>query len=229
MPPSPPQEFAMKVSDCSQMSDAAHEVGWDVDYQQLGSGAFDMNFTAIAGERTMVACERYNCEIVMCGTPPPGTISMLINWGIPNCGVYQGKPVGLNDVVFMRSGEEGILRVPAGLNSFTVSVSEKFLADALSTYNRSQLSAVLTEGSAIRFPPSVLSRIRSIIADAHRQLPIARDTWSHRCFEEELLCLTAQGLGNEAQRLENPLRLKNRNRSVRVARDYIESHLAGEL
>ena len=208
------------------MCDSAKETGWDVDYQQVDSGTFDATFSAVVGNQFLIADEFFNRSLIMCGTPPPETVSIILNWGTRDRGVFQGKRVALHDALFMRSSDEGILSLPANIHTMTLSVSRERLAGTLWAYDRRELSNHLTESSAVPFSPAVIRDLREAISEAFES---AGGPGTEQRVEDTILHLIAQGLTEEVCQAKTPLRSRNRHRCVRTAKDYIDSRLADDF
>ena len=220
------QKTSARMVDCSQLCDEVNATGWDVDYQQVDRGKFAATFESVQGEHLLIAEEFFNRGLLMFGTPPPNTISILHNWGKRDRGKFQGKRVELHDVLFMRASDEGILRVPPGSHSVTISVSHQKLAEALQVYNGSELSNHLAESGSISFSPALIRQLRMIVSDAFHS---PEDVKNPRCFEDAALQLLAQGLSEGPSHPSKPRRLLNRSQYVRIAREYIDSRLADDF
>ena len=210
-----------RAIDCSQVADWSREIGWDVDYQQLGRGTFNGRFsTAICGQ-LRVTSEFCNRELAMRGAPPRGTISVALPIGTGHRGVFQGAELGENEAIFLCPGSGGFLKSPRDLRMFTLSVPCDDLALALWRRGRNELSAVLPTSGAVAFPRKVIQGLTvmlSAVTSTDRE-PVLLE------LEDQILQAIAEGLCRRERRIIGRDRVKH----VRRARDYIDAHLGDTL
>lgn len=223
--PVSPQDFSMSAIDCWEMVQGGRELGWDVDYQQIDRGPFNSTFDGVAVENLSVVREHYNRGLMMCGTPPPDTFAVILNCGKGSRGFYQGKSIEQDQLLFMRPGDEGHLRVPASCYSLTVSVREDVLAEALWRFDRGSLSGCIRSNGAVSVPSDVFRSLTEVLM----ALTSGENHDGHRGLQDRLLHLVSRAALGGSTAADEPRRLTNRNRCVRKAREFIESHLGNDI
>ena len=89
--------------DCSQVADWSREVGWDIEYQQVGRGAFDAWFCFASCQELRLTNQVCNREMVICGCPPRDMLAMVLPSGRDHLGIYEGRTLSRNDRAGMGS------------------------------------------------------------------------------------------------------------------------------
>ena len=144
--------ISARAVDCSQIADWSRQVGWDIEYQQVGRGNFDAWFCAGSCQELRLTNQMCNREMVICGGPPHDMIAVVLPSGRGHLGVYEGKTLRRNDAVVLCPGDGRVLCSPAGFQTCTISMPWSRLEAALSHYAGRDLPAVLPKSRTFSLP-----------------------------------------------------------------------------
>lgn len=211
--------------DCSQIADWSRDIGWDVDYQQVGRGAFEGKFSTAFCGSLRVTQQYCNRELAARGVPPPGMMSVLLPSDADNRTVIQGKALGKNDAAVMAAGSVGFLKSPRDLRMCTVSVPQAQLESALWDYGRCELSSILSECGVTPFPRSVIQNLKGILNAVTCSKLEMKGKLAHLEVEDRILQAICEGLFSQEYEVTGRARTKY----VFQAREYIDAHLGDVL
>ena len=211
--------------DCSQIADWSRDIGWDVDYQQVGRGAFEGKFSSAFCGSLRVTQQYCNRELAARGVPPPGMMSVLLPSDADNRTVIQGKALGKNDAAVMAAGSVGFLKSPRDLRMCTVSVPQAQLESALWDYGRCELSSVLSECGVTPFPRSVIQNLTETLNAVTCSKLEIKGKFAHLEVEDRILQAICAGLFSQEYEVTGRARTKY----VFQAREYIDAHLGDVL
>lgn len=102
-----------RALDCSQIADWSRAIGWDIDYQQIGCGAFDASFSVVGCGQLKITRQVCNRDVAIKGVPPQDMLSVVLPIGGNGVGVYQGVQLRENEGIVLRPEAEGFLKSPA--------------------------------------------------------------------------------------------------------------------
>lgn len=211
--------------DCSQIADWSRDIGWDVDYQQVGRGAFEGKFSTAFCGSLRVTQQYCNRELAARGVPPPGMMSVLLPSDADNRTVIQGKALGKNDAAVMAAGSVGFLKSPRDLRMCTVSVPQAQLESALWDYGHCELSSVLSECGVTPFPRSVIQNLKGILNAVTCSKLEMKGKLAHLEVEDRILQAICEGLFSQEYEVTG----RERTKYVFQAREYIDAHLGDVL
>ncbi|TWT84339.1 Exoenzyme S synthesis regulatory protein ExsA [Planctomycetes bacterium CA13] len=207
-----------RALDCSQIADWSRAIGWDVDYQQIGCGAFDADFAVVGCGQLRITQQVCNRDVAIQGVPPQGMLAVVLPMISNSLGVFQGVQLKEHEGIILRPEVDGFLRSPRNVWISSVSISRAQLESALWDYNRSELSTIIPTSSTFAFSPQVIRKLNDSII-ALQSTGIAKAGILE--IEDQMLRTIAEGLCGRA----GEVRERNRVKYVRQARDYIEAHL----
>ena len=215
----------VQAVDCSQIAEWSRDIGWDVDYQQVGRGAFEGKFSTTFCGSLRVTQQYCNRELAARGVPPPGMMSVLLPSDADNRTVIQGKALGKNDAAVMAAGSVGFLKSPCDLRMCTVSVPQAQLESALWDYGRCELSSVLSECGVTPFPHSVIQNLTEILNAVTCSRLEIKGKLANLEVEDRILQAICEGLFSQEYEVTGRARTKY----VFQAREYIDAHLGDVL
>ncbi len=211
----------MKAIDCSQIADWSQEIGWDVDYQQVGRGAFDGRFsTAYCGDMriTRQFCNR---ALEARGVPPHGMMSVLLPLPGKNQTFIQGRALGENKAAVMAASSEGLLRSPRDLRMYTVSVPQAQLESALWDYGRCELASLLSDCGVTSFPREVIQNLTEVLNAVTCSTFEMKGEVAQFEAEDQILQTICEGFFSQEYKVAR----RKRTKYVFQARAYIDAHL----
>ena len=207
-----------RALDCSQIADWSRAIGWDIDYQQIGCGAFDASFSVVGCGQLKITRQVCNRDVAIKGVPPQDMLSVVLPVGGNGVGVYQGVQLRENEGIVLRPEAEGFLKSPGNRWVSSVSISRAQLEKALWNYNRCELSTIIPTSSTFAFSQQVTGKLNDSII-ALLSTGIAKVGILE--MEDHMLQTIAKGLcGQLGKAVE-----RDRVKYVRQARDYIEDRL----
>ena len=147
-------------------------------------------------------------------------------------GIFNGKELQSNEVFVTPPGSEGTYRTPADLRMINLQIPEARLRAALRTMSGQEFEQLVPGSRRMTLPMETISRLTMIAQH------VLRDSLDHsikvdadvRKYEAEEFLVTTLVTGlTEHLDLRPERGRKNRLEYVRLARDYIESHLDAPL
>ena len=223
--PLPSQCVSARAVDCSQVADWSRQVGWEIDYQQVGRGFFNAWFTTASCERLRFTNQFCNREIVICGSPPQDMVAVVLPSGVGPLGVYEGTALRPTDAIVLSSGDARCLRSPAGFNGCTVSVPRTTLEEAVWRYAHCEVANVFTGSQWREFTPKRMKKLASMICFLTSEESRTLGPTATVELQDRLLQQLAKEFCQGRREVEQHVRPGDRARYVRRARDYIEAHL----
>lgn len=214
-----------RAIDCSQVTDWSREVGWDIEYHQVGKGTFEAWFDTCTCEQFRLTNESCNRETVIFGSPPHDMVAVVIPTSNGPLGVYEGTTLRPSDVIVLRAGEHRYLRSPAGFQACTMSIPWTSLTGAVWHVARRELTSILPESQCLTLSPKRVQRWAAMICSLTN---LETGQLGHTVtaeLEDLLLHELASELCETQRDAEHLTRTSDRARYVVRARDYIEAHL----
>ena len=223
MPTEPP--VTAQAVDCSQVADWSRQVGWDIDYQQVGRGSFNSWFSVASCERLLLTNQFCNRETVIDGSPPPDMVAVVLPAGNSPLGVYEGTTLRPNDALVLLSGEGRCLRSPAGFRACTISIPRTTLEEAVGHFAHCEAATVFPKSQSFAFSPNRIRRMAATVCSltSPQQGSLGQITTAE--LQDRLLQELANGVCQDRQDLKQHARRHERAEHVSKARDYIEAHL----
>jgi AraC family ethanolamine operon transcriptional activator len=216
---------SIRAADCSQVADWSCAVGWDIEYQQVGAGAFDGWFSFASCQSLKLTNQWCNRGTVICGCPPPGMVAVVIPCAIDGLGTYEGTALSRNDAIVLYPGDERVLSSPPGFRVCTISVPRSRFEAAL--WHRARGRAPATSATCRSFVLST-GRVQewagTICSLTEGKLRPAGQTATLE-LEDRMLDALAMGVCEALGTREEHVLRGARAEYVRRARDYIEAHL----
>ncbi len=210
--------------DCSQIADWSQDIGWDVEYQQVGQGAFEGTFSTASCGDLRVTQQYCNRELAARGVPPRGMMSVLLPSHAENRTFIQGRALGKNDAAVMAAGSEGLLKSPNNLQMCTVSASQAKVESYLWDYGRCELSSILSNCGVTPFPRRVVKDLIKTLRAVACSTSKTGECLALLEAEDQILHMICEGLCSQ----EYEVTVRDRARYVSRARDYIDAHI-GEV
>jgi AraC family ethanolamine operon transcriptional activator len=228
----PALQTQLTTRECLELNTFSDLNGWETDYQQLGRGVFESSFKIYRTEHLSVTDQVCNREMGVSGVPPVGAFPLFLILNQGDRGIYNGKPLQLNEVFVLRPGSEGTFRSPADLRMINLQVPESRLRQALSTMTGDELDALVPDTRRLILPAETISDLTSIaerVLSPRLDPTIARppNLWLREA-EEYLVTTLVSGLTQSVE-THNGVGLKKRMKYVATARDYIEANLTSPL
>lgn len=211
--------------DCSKVADWSCQAGWDIEYHQVGRGAFDAWFS-VASCRDMLFTNQFcNRDLIMSGCPPDKMVALVLPAGQRGMGVFEGKTLGATEGILLLPDSDRTLRSFTDSLICTVSVPRRRLDSILEPYTRNS-TRLLSASRSVVFQQRVLR----FLAETISGIAVSKEGSVSRAgmalLEDQLLQALADSLYNVENGREQQARgLANRRRHVDSARNYIEEHL----
>jgi AraC family ethanolamine operon transcriptional activator len=222
----PPQPcVSARAIDCSQVADWSRDVGWDIEYQQVGRGNFDAWFTAASCQRLRLTNQRCNRETIICGAPPQEMVAVVLPAGPGHLGVFEGTELCPNTAIVLLPGDGRCLRSPAGFRACTVSIPRTTLEELVWQSGHCEFATLLPESRSFELSPRAVRKLATTISSltGAGQGP-ARATAAAE-LEERLLHQLVEQLFQQSLDMKPDSGHHGRAEHVKRARDYIEDHL----
>ncbi len=213
------------AKDCSEIAAWSEEIGWDVDYQQVGRGAFDGAFSATVCGDIRVTQQYCSRELAALGAPPKGMVSILLPSYAARGTIISGRSLGQLDACVMAPNSEGFLRSPAHLGMCTVSVPIGDLEAALWRFGRYEFPPWLTGCHITRFPQRVIVSLMRTLSAVTSSIPETSVATLPERPEDTILQLMCAGICTTESTVDAP----SRTRYFVQARDFIHARYAEAL
>ena len=222
-----------ETSECEQLAQWSGAVGWKTDYKQLGGGAFDSWFNLNVSRPLRVTDQYSNRETAITGVPPEGYLPLLCILNSGHRGFFQGRKLEAHQAFLICPESEAFYRTPEEMRMQSLNVPLLQLGAAFETLTQQDISSFTSVTRAITMAPDTES---SLVKTIHQALHLTSagttsgiPMLSYLEIEETLIELFVNVLiGDSGPKVESPNQ-RNQIKHVRVARDYIESHLEQPL
>lgn len=216
---------SVEAIDCSQIEDWSREVGWDIDYQQVGKGAFHARFFAASCADLKITSQLCNREMMMCGSPPRDMLAVVLPTGSAHLGTYEGRTLGRNDAIILYPGDGRMLCSPPGFRASTVSIPLARFEVAARHHAGRELPALLSGSRSVSLLPERLRRLTGSLCSLVGGQPKASGEAATVELEDRILQQLLSSLFEATGGRQRPPRRGNRADYVRRARDFIEDQL----
>ena len=222
--PSSSRSIAAWADDCSQVAHWSNSVGWDVEYQQVGRGAFRSWFCAALWGDFTFTNQWCNRELVICGCPPADMLAFVLPSGPTQLGTFEGRQLGHSEATVLVAGDARVLCPTRDFAACTASLPRARLEAAVWRYAGCDLQDVVAHSRSLALQPGQLRRlarkIRSMTSLASGPAGIAAAEFEDRLLQDLASAVCASS--GEGKRYPGR---GARARYVRRAQDYIEANL----
>ncbi len=220
------------VGESELLSEIAHRMGWDLQFDQLERGRFSSLVDYVGTADAQFFHKRYHRALCVHGAVPAGMVTFLLPAYQSTSATFCGNAIMPGTLCVFTSGDHGALRTAGGYDYVTCCFAVERLDRALQALSQRTLSAVLPHTAHISAPAESVARLQrtaqsvfTAAGSGEVPLPAAAD----RDAEERVLAaLCAALIAANLPRL-GPLAARNRWRCVRSVRDYAESNLGQAL
>lgn len=208
------------ADDCQRFDEWGKVTGWDTSYQQVGRGRFEGSLAVGFQEHVQVNRCVFNRELLIHASPPTDTVSFVVPYSFGPRGIVQGHELKEDDVIVVPSGVEGFLRTSPSLSYLVLMLPQELLERTLRK-NDPARDGEIKEGGVLAFP----KKDRANFLESMTMLLDHPESFSR----EDVLDNLASGFCHEIEETPGPLRLRNRLRYVRQAREYMDDRLSERL
>jgi AraC family ethanolamine operon transcriptional activator len=211
--------------DCSQVADWSCQAGWDIEYHQIGRGHFNSWFSVFSYEDMLLTNQFCNRDLIMTGCPSRDMVALVLPAGGTPLGVFEGDALKAHEGIVLLPGSERTLRSPPDFQVCTLSIPSRKLDRFLRLYYGQGLDQWSVSRS-LAFPPETLSRLVEMVIVVMASRPVSISQFDAAALENLFLeALTEAWHSGRSNREQQKLSLRNKEKYVRLSREYIEEHL----
>jgi AraC family transcriptional regulator, ethanolamine operon transcriptional activator len=222
-------ENRLLMRDCSELNALSKVVGWDVDYTQQEAGDFDGTFAFGLSETLRIGCPSIDPPLLVRGTPPPGSVALLLPETDGAAGIFQGQDFGYGQAAIMCPGSEGSYRTPARHRFNSVCIPVSRLRPVVEQASGCPLDPLISSTRIISLAPHALQTLRKLLQQALTSAQATPIQAAGNLLEIEQHIVGAMALALTAEPDREPLRIARRLQVFERARAYIEANLANPL
>ena len=219
------QQAAAIAVDCSQVADWSCQAGWDIEYHQVGRGAFDAWFSATICAGMLFTNQFCNRELIISGCPPAEMAALVLPAGRAGMGVFEGKTLAATEGILLLPDSDRTLRSFTESRICTISMPLQLLESAL-RLDGCGSEQILSASHSVVFPPGMFRFLAETVAEIAGVAERSVSRAAMAVVEDQLLQALVDTLhapGNDQEKLARGL--TNRRMYVNRAREYIEEHL----